>query len=141
MENIDKQRDILKLTFNEFENIKGFQAYWESKEDYDTVRKCLNLEFTRDTFAKWTAEYLKQFYPKVTYAVLEYKDEVIQDYITKTGQNADLLKRDTVAFKFLPDRPELYLLTQADPILFDEFRFDAYMDGPFERPDWPSLMK
>lgn len=139
MENLDKQRDGLKLTYEEFENIKGFQKHWESKEEWEKVRKCLNLEFTRDACTKWTLEYLKQFYPEIKYAILDYKDSVIQQYTAKSGRSPESMEHDTVAFKFKPDRPELYLLTQSDPIILDEFRFDAYLDGPFERPDWDSI--
>jgi hypothetical protein len=46
---------------------------------------------------------------------------------------------DTIAFKFESDRPELYLLIQSGPIILDEYRFDAYDEGPFIHPNWGEI--
>lgn len=132
-------RKKLMLTYNEFENIKGHLAYWEKQDNYELLRKCANFELTKKYFIEWTLKFLKQFYPNTKYKVLDYKEEVIKESLAENGRDIVDDDYDTIAFKFEKDRPELYLLIQSGPIILDEYRFDAYDEGPFIRPDWGSL--
>ena len=134
-----KEREKLKLTYNEFENIKKFISYWEQQPNYDVLKKCNNFELTKKFFTEWTLAFLKQFYPNTKYKVLEYKEDVKKNALGKIGRNIMDEDYDTIAFKFENGRPELYLLIQAGPMILDEYRFDAYNEGPFVRPDWRSL--
>lgn len=137
---VTKKREVEKLTYTEFENIKGFQKYWEEQPLFESLRKCKNFEETRDTFTLWTYNYLKKFYPNVKYTILELRDSIKLENKVPLGDGyKPEFDKDTVAFKFKSDRPELYLLVQPDPILLDEARFDAYDKGPFARPDWNKI--
>lgn len=134
---IDARRGLM-LTYIEFENIKGHLAYWEKQPNYEILRKCANFELTKKYFIEWTLQFLKQFYPNTKYKILEYKDSVIKESLAINGREIMDDDYDTIAFKFESDRPELYLLIQSGPIILDEYRFDAYDEGPFIRPDWGS---
>lgn len=138
-ENFAKERDKLRLTYNEFETIKHFVSYWEKQPNYEVLKKCNNFELTKKFFIEWTLSFLKQNYPNTKYKVLEYKDDVKRNALSKIGRTIMPEDYDTIAFKFEKGRPELYLLIQAGPMILDEYRFDAYNEGPFVRPNWEEI--
>lgn len=133
-------RNHLALNLNEFTIVSQIFFYWKSQPDFDqsTNGTFPTFEETRNTYIKWTYNYLKQFYPKVEYQILQYKKEFELEFttVTKMKEIPDFMY-DTVAFKFAPGRPEVYLLISEHPIVMDERRFEAYEgEGKFVRPNW-----
>lgn len=132
MDNIPKnEREEYALTYEEFMYIKGFVDYWKLMGNGD-FKRFDSFEETKRNYTLWTLNFLKKKYPGTKFKELEYRPEVLKVYEDK-GIKAEY---DTVAFKFKPNRPELYLLVQDIPIFLDEFKYDAYDKGPFIRPDW-----
>lgn len=126
----------LKLTYEEFNIIKDLKDFWTSHRDYKSIADMTDFEHTRSTFITWTLEYLTKHFPDTKFAILKYKRDVA--YTAKQfGTTDDPMLEDTVAFKFKKNRPELYIVIQPKyPIYMDEYRYDAYKKGPFERPNW-----
>lgn len=139
MDKVPNEREKLKLSYKEFSNIKNFISYWEKQKEYELLKKCSNFELTRKFFIEWTLNFLRQFYPNTKYAILDYKQDIKDTAASEKGTPIIEEDYDTIAFKFEPNRPELYLIIQSGPYILDEYRFDAYEDGPFVRPDWGKL--
>lgn len=134
-------RTNLLLTKQEFDRIRGIFKYWYDQPDFNRATNGVESTFeeTRTKFIKWTYDYLRQFWPKVQYKILEYKKSF--ELEAKTVYNLKELPvgmYDTIAFKFAKGRPELYLLIGDFTTVMDECRFIAYdePDGRFVRPNW-----
>lgn len=113
------------LTEKEFNIFREFFVYICEKPEYEELVKFNDYDKSIKFFSENLLKFLKIYYPKAEMQMLEYRDNIKE-------QNDGL----TWAFKFEKDRPELYLLMQAYPVLIDEYRFDAYKQGPFKKPKW-----
>ena len=141
MEMPENPRAHLMLTMQEFDRIKGIFQYWFNQPDFNKKTNGVESSFeeTRTKFIKWTYEYLRQFWPKVQYKILDYKKSF--EIEACTAYKLEKLPEgmyDTVAFKFAKGRPELFLLVGDYTTIMDEMRFIAYdePDGKFIRPKW-----
>lgn len=113
------------LTEEEFNIFREFFVYACEKPEYEELVKFDDYDKSIKFFSQTLLEFLKIYYPKVEMRMLEYRENIKEP-------NDNL----TWAFKFEKDRPELYMLMQPYPVLIDEYRFDAYEQGPFKKPNW-----
>lgn len=114
------------LTEEEFNIFRDFFVYVCEKPEYEELVMFDDYDKSIKFFSETLLEFLKIYYPKAEMQALEYREN--------TKGSTDVL---TWAFKFEKDRPELYILMQPYPVLIDEYRFDAYEQGPFKKPKWP----
>lgn len=113
------------LTEEEFNIFREFFVYACEKPEYEDFVIFDDYDKSIEFFSQTLLEFLKIYYPKTEMQMLEYRSEIKEP-------NDGL----TWAFKFEKDRPELYILMQPYPVLIDEYRFDAYEQGPFKKPNW-----
>lgn len=138
-----KEDERLKylLTKKEFDIIRGVFKYWYDQPNFNKKTNGVSDSFeeTRTNFINWTYNYLKQFWPKVQYKILEYKKTFeIEVETVYSLKELPIEMYDTVAFKFAKGRPEIYLLVGQYTTIMDEMRFIAYDEpnGKFKRPQW-----
>lgn len=149
-----KDRVTKRLSYIDFEKVKGWANYWSNKPNYLELRQCKNFEESRSEFTKWTIEFLKRFYKVKCYMLdttPEYNSFVYNELEKYLEENEKELKKepsynrntfiekslnnlnDVIAFNIGDDKPILYLLIINQPCILDESMFDPYDIGQDEK--------